>query len=68
MRWAHRGEMTVIEGGEPGLAEALDDREHGAVDEANTQVGVGGEQLGDTSVVSVCKVFYVEGAAPNVVE
>jgi hypothetical protein len=44
--------MAVVERRELGLAQALDDREHCRVYEANAQVGVGLEQFADTRVVA----------------
>jgi hypothetical protein len=58
----------MVEGGELGFVEALDDREDGAVDEADVEVRVGAEKLRDAVVVGAGEVFDVECAALDVAE
>lgn len=64
----HRPEMAVVEGGELRLAEALDDRQNGAVDKADLQVGVGAHQLGDTPIVLDGQVLDLKLSGPDRVE
>lgn len=66
MGGAHGREVTVVEGGELWLVVALDDRQDGAVDEAD--VGVGAEQFPDPVVVGGGGVLDVEGATADVAE
>jgi hypothetical protein len=39
--------VAVVEGGDPGDAEALGEGDHGGVGAAQPQAGVGGDQFGD---------------------
>jgi hypothetical protein len=64
----HDGEVTVIERRELGLAQPLYDSQHGGVDEADAQVGVGFEQLADTRVVDRLESLHQERFPATVLE
>src|SRR5882757_9994201 len=49
---AHRAEMSAIEGGALRLSQALSNRQHGAVDKADSQVRVGPKQINRALVVA----------------
>lgn len=49
---AHHSEVAVVERRQLRLAQALHDREHCGIDEADAQVGVGVEQLRDALVIT----------------
>ncbi len=58
----------MIKRGQLRLSQALSDREHGGIDEADVQVYVRGEQFIYTPVVRALEVFYLEGATSDLLE
>ncbi len=58
----------MVERGELRLTESLRHGENGRVDEANTQVGVGGEQLANTPVVAGQQILDLVRAAADLTE
>ncbi len=65
---AHDGEVPVVECGQLRLTQPLDDREYGGIDEAHAQVGVGGKQLSDASIVGRTQILDEEMIAIYLVE
>jgi hypothetical protein len=57
---SHGREVAVIESRKPVLAEALNNREYGAVDVADPEVLVSSHQLGGARVVGLGQVFNVQ--------
>lgn len=61
-------EVAVVERGDLVLAQALDDREHGGIHEAEAQVVVGRHERSCARVVAVDEILDDERAALHVVE
>jgi hypothetical protein len=64
----HRREVAVVQRGQLRLSEALHDRQHRAVDEADFQIGIGREQLGRPLVVARHQILDVQSAAAHLIE
>jgi hypothetical protein len=64
----HGAEVAVVQGGELGLPQALDDGEHSGVDEADVLIGILIYELGNTDVVLESKSFNAVDATDYVTE
>jgi hypothetical protein len=62
----HGAEVAVVQGGELGLPQALDDGEHSGVDEADVLIGILIYELGNTDVVLESKSFNAVDATDYV--
>ena len=61
-------EVTVVQSAELRLSEALDHRQHSAVDKADILVDVGPQQLSGALVVAGHEVLHRQSAAPHLLE